>query len=98
MPASSSAQNTSANPLAFNLQALGRLVRDSRMHCALNVRDTADSIGVSSGVLTRIENGKAVGTERLFKVLTGLGLAMLVMPKRDADVTLEALGHSVNWH
>jgi len=68
------------------------------MHCALNVRDTADSIGVSSGVLTRIENGKAVGTERLFKVLTGLGLAMLVMPKRDADVTLEALGHSVNWH
>ncbi|MFM0132755.1 HAD domain-containing protein [Paraburkholderia sediminicola] len=98
MPISSSAQNNGAIPLAFNLKELGRLVKDTRLRCTLNVRDAADSIGVSSGVLTRIENGDAVGTERLLKVLTGFGLTILVMPKRDADVVLEALGHSVNWY
>jgi len=98
MPVSSSAQNISTIPLAFNLQALGTLVKDTRLRCELNVHDAADSVGVSSGVLTRIENGDAVGTERLLKVLTGFGLAMLVMPTRDADVALEALGHSVNWY
>ncbi|MFL9869232.1 HAD domain-containing protein [Paraburkholderia fungorum] len=98
MPVSSSAQNNGTIPLAFNLQTLGRLVKDTRLRCTLNVRDAADSIGVSSGVLARIENGDAVGTERLLKVLTGFGLAILVMPKRDADAVLEALGHSVNWY
>ncbi|MFM0356531.1 HAD domain-containing protein [Paraburkholderia nemoris] len=98
MPIPSSAQNNSANPLAFNLLALGKLVKDTRLRCTLNVRDAADSIGVSSGVLTRIENGKSVGTERLFKVLTGFGLAMLVMPKGDAEDALQAVGHSANWY
>ncbi|RKE25189.1 helix-turn-helix protein [Paraburkholderia sp. BL23I1N1] len=98
MPVSSSAQDNSANPLAFNLPALGKLVKDTRLRCMLNVRDAADSIGVSSGVLTRIENGKSVRTERLFKVLTGFGLAMLVMPRGDADIVTQALGQTVNWH
>jgi hypothetical protein len=98
MSATSSQPDTNENPLAINLQMLGRLLRNKRISCELNVLDAADSIGVSTGVLVRVENGKSVGTERLFKVLTGFGLAMLVMPKSEADVTLEALGHTVNWY
>lgn len=49
-------------------------------------------------MLVRLENGNAIRTESLFKVLTGLGLAMLVLPKDGASVALEALGHTVNWH
>ncbi|MFM0152887.1 HAD domain-containing protein [Paraburkholderia sediminicola] len=73
-------------------------MKDTRLRCTLNVRDAADSIGVSSGVLTRIENGKSVGTERLFKVLTGFGLAMLVMPKGDAEDALQAVGNTAHWY
>jgi hypothetical protein len=89
---------TDRNPLAINLQTLGWLLRNRRISCELNVLDAADSIGVSTGVLVRIENGKSVGTARLFKVLTGFGLAMLVIPRSEADVALEALGHTVNWY
>jgi transcriptional regulator with XRE-family HTH domain len=86
------------NPLAVDLHQLGQLVRDARVRCELNIRDAADGIGVSPRVLSRIESGESVGTERLFKVLKDFGLAMLVMPKGDADVALEALGHTVNWY
>jgi len=92
----SSQEASSASPLAINLQALGQVVKSRRIGCALNVLDAADSIGVSARVLARIENGESVGTERVFKTLNGFGLAMLVMPKSEADVALEALGHSMN--
>ncbi|WP_434113369.1 HAD domain-containing protein [Paraburkholderia caffeinilytica] len=98
MSATSSQPDTNPNPLAINLQTLGRLLRNKRISCELNVLDAADSIGVSSGVLIRIENGKSVRTECLFKVLTGFGLAMLVMPKGDAEDALQAVGHSANWY
>ncbi|MFM0615014.1 HAD domain-containing protein [Paraburkholderia nemoris] len=94
----SSLPDASPNPLAFNLQTLGQLVRNKRASCELNLLDAADSIGISPGILTRIENGKSVGTERLFKVLKDFGLVMLVMPNGEADVVLEALGHTVNWY
>ncbi|MFL9886174.1 HAD domain-containing protein [Paraburkholderia agricolaris] len=93
----SSKTNVSPNSLAIDLQTLGQLVRDARVRCELNIRDAADGIGVSPRVLSRIESGESVGTERLFKVLKDFGLAMLVMQKGDADVVLEALGHTVNW-
>ena len=96
MSVSSSPLKSAANPWTVNLQALGQRVRDRRVSCQLNARDAADWIGVSAGVLGRIEAGKSVGTERLFKVLAGLGLATLVMPTSDADIALEALGHTVN--
>jgi len=35
-------------------------------------------------MLSRLENGKPVTTDRLLKVLEGLGLEMLVVPKSQA--------------
>ncbi|MGA7779103.1 MAG: HAD domain-containing protein [Paraburkholderia sp.] len=86
-----------ANPLAISLEMLGHLIRDSRICAELDLIDAADLIGVSAGVLARIESGKSVGTDRLFKVLTGFGLALLVTRKGDAEVALRALGHTANW-
>lgn len=86
------------NPLAINLQTLGQLVRDQRIALGLNLVDVAGYLGISVGVLARLESGKPVRTESLFKVLTDLGLAMLVLPKASASVALSAVGHSVNWY
>ncbi|AJX17220.1 HAD domain-containing protein [Burkholderia ubonensis] len=86
------------NPLAINLQTLGQLVRDRRIALGLNLVDVAGYLGISVGVLVRLESGKPVRTESLFKVLTDLGLAMLVLPKESASVALGAVGHSVNWY
>lgn len=48
-------------------------------------------------MLVRLEAGKPVRTDSLFKVLTALGLPMLVMPKDNAIDALWALGHQVHW-
>lgn len=86
------------NPLASSPQALGQLVRSQRILCELDELDAADSIGVSTRVLGCIEDGRTVRVEILFKVLKAFGLAMLVMPRDEADVALQALGHTVNWY
>jgi hypothetical protein len=63
----------------------------------LSLIDTAYNVKVSTSVLARLEGGKPVEIESLFKVLAGLGLALLVMPKHGATEALRALGHTVNW-
>ncbi len=86
------------NPLTRDLQALGQAVRNQRTRCGLRIDDTAHSCGVSVDMLSRLENGKPVRTDNLFKVLEGLGLAAMVMPRAEAGVVLRALGHAVTWH
>jgi hypothetical protein len=86
------------DPLATNLQTLGRLVRYRRVSSELTLVDAADLLNVDADVLSRIEDGQSVDTEALFKVLTGLGLVMLVMPKSDANIALRAIGHAAHWH
>lgn len=86
------------SPLAADLLTLGRLVRSSRQRCELNLLDAADYLYVEVTELSRIEDGMSVGTEALFKVLTGFGLEMLVMNRDDATDALQAVGHTVNWH
>lgn len=86
------------NPLTRDLQALGQAVRNQRTRCGLRIDDTAHSCGVSVDMLSRLENGKPVRTDNLFKVLEGLGLAAMVMPRAEAGVVVRALGHAVTWH
>ncbi|MHA6848651.1 HAD domain-containing protein [Ralstonia syzygii] len=88
---------TNSSPLAINLQTLGQLVKDRRAMLGLSLIDAACGVSVSTSVLVRLESGKPIRTESLFKVLTGLGLAMLVLPKAAAGEALWGLGHSVNW-
>lgn len=88
---------TTLLPLALNLQTLGRLIESRRATLALGLVEVAYSAKVSPSVLVRIEAGRPVKTDSLFKVLTALGLPMLVMPKVNAIDALWALGHRVHW-
>jgi transcriptional regulator with XRE-family HTH domain len=68
--------------LADSLAALGRAIRAKRKASALRIDDAAALCGVSVDLLSRLENGKSgVSTERVLKVMDGLGLALLVVDK-----------------
>ncbi|RQS09199.1 helix-turn-helix domain-containing protein [Burkholderia sp. Bp8998] len=79
------------DPLALDIAALGALVRNQRAQNQMRIDDAADMLGVSKDVLSRLENGRAVNLDKLFKVLDGLGLNLLVVPKRDVPVARNAL-------
>jgi len=65
-----------------SLLDLGRVIRGKRKASRLRIDDAADLCGVSVDLLSRLENGKSgVATDRVLKVLDGLGLAMLVIEK-----------------
>lgn len=78
---------------AGTLQALGRLIRAKRKASALRIDDAAALCGVSVDLLSRLENGKSgVSTERVLRVMDGLGLAMLVVDKERVTRILAAAG------
>ncbi|CAI8698432.1 helix-turn-helix domain-containing protein [Burkholderia pyrrocinia] len=79
------------DPLALDLVALGALIRNRRAQNQMRIDDAADMLGVSKDVLSRLENGRAVSLDKLFKVLDGLGLNLLVVPKREVPVARKAL-------
>ncbi|WP_371558071.1 helix-turn-helix domain-containing protein [Cupriavidus gilardii] len=81
----------SLSPVVETLESLGALVRSQRARGQLRIDDAADLLGVSKDLLSRLENGKSVGLDSLMKVLDGLGLKMLVLPKGDASLVEEQL-------
>jgi len=76
--------NAEADPQVRNLTDLGKAVRNARAEAQLRIDDAAAFVGVSADMLSRLENGKPVTTERLLKVLDGLGLELLVVPRSQA--------------
>jgi len=70
--------NNKLSPHAPDLLALGLLVRERRAQGGLRIDVAANLIGVSKSVLSRLENGKPVGVDKLFKVLDGLGLNLML--------------------
>ena len=79
------------DPLARDMAALGALVRNRRAQSVLRIDDAADMVGVSKDVLSRLENGRAVSLDKVFKVLDGLGLKMLIVTKSEAGEAVRAL-------
>lgn len=64
---------------------LGRLIRAQRRSSGLRIDDAAALCGVSVDLLSRLENGRSgVSSERLLKVLDGLGLVMAILDKTQA--------------
>lgn len=72
------------DPQVKGLEALGSTVRNARAHARMRIDDAAAFVGVSADMLSRLENGKPVTTDRLLKVLEGLGLEMLLVPRSQA--------------
>jgi transcriptional regulator with XRE-family HTH domain len=58
----------------------------------MRIDDAAEMLGVSKDTLSRIENGRSVSADRLFLVLRGLGLVVLVLDKWQADALLHERG------
>ena len=74
-----------------SLEALGQAIRDKRRASALRIDDAAALCGVSVDLLSRLENGKSgVSTDKVLRVLEGLGLAMLVVDKEKVTRILAA--------
>lgn len=72
------------------MAALGLLVRNRRAQSELRIDDAAGMVGVSTDVLSRLENGRSVSLDKLFRVLDGLGLTMLIMTKSEAADVLQS--------
>jgi len=72
------------DPQVLDLDTLGELVRNRRLALELRIDDAAHACGVAPNVLSRLENGKSVGADRLLMVLSGLGLGMLITSKEEA--------------
>ena len=61
------------------------------MHEAQESGNVRDICGVSVDLLSRLENGKSgVSTQRVLRVLDGLGLTMLVVDKEKVAQVLAA--------
>jgi transcriptional regulator with XRE-family HTH domain len=69
------------SPEAETLEQLGKIVRNRRAHSSLRIDDAASLSGVSSDVMSRLENGKPVTVDKLMRVLESMGLRMLIVPK-----------------
>lgn len=62
--------------------SLGPVVRQRRKAQKLRIDDAAGLLGVSTDLMSRLENGQgSVRLDKALAVLDGLGLALLVVPK-----------------
>lgn len=76
------------SPHVHDMSTLGAIVRHRRLGLALRIDDAAHACGVAPSALSRLENGGAVGSDRLLRILAGLGLTMAVVPT-DETVVLQ---------
>ncbi len=62
--------------------ALGPVVRERRKSQSLRIDDAAGLLGVSTDLMSRLENGQgSVRLDKAMAVLDGLGLTLMVLPK-----------------
>lgn len=79
-----------------SLVDVGAVIRSTRKAQAIRIDDAAALCGVSVDLLSRLENGKTgVSSERVLRVLDGLGLRLLVVDKSQAVAALEAIATDV---
>lgn len=76
---------TDAPPHAGTLTELGALVRSARARARLRIDDAAQLAGVSADLLSRLERGKPVTSDKLLSVLSSLGLTMLLVDSVQAQ-------------
>jgi transcriptional regulator with XRE-family HTH domain len=79
------------DPRAADLKALGALIRNRRGQSQLRITDAAGVMDISPDMLSRIENGRPIGADKLFQILDGLGLQLLVVTPDEAEDALKFL-------
>jgi transcriptional regulator with XRE-family HTH domain len=86
------------SPIAYELEELGELIRIRRYLLGFSLIDASARVGVSTSTMSRLENGKAVRTDSLVKVLNGLGLVVATRLKGGVRFALDASRQSAEWH
>ncbi|MCY1521148.1 hypothetical protein D9M68_559480 [compost metagenome] len=76
------------------IHQLGDRIRATRAGEGIPIDQAARHCGVSVGMLSKLENGKGVNLEHALRVMDGLGLTMLVVPKAHAPWLEEAAAHA----
>lgn len=80
-----------------NAAAIGKVVRASRKAQKIRQDDAAGSIGVSENFLGKIERGsESVQWGKLFQVLEGLGIRVMVDVPESVDAYLKEPANSKN--
>ena len=75
-----------------NASAIGKIVRASRKAQGIRQDDAAGSIGVSENFLGKVERGsESVQWGKLFQVLEGLGVRVMVDVPEDVAAHLDAV-------
>ncbi|WP_194726186.1 helix-turn-helix domain-containing protein [Noviherbaspirillum malthae] len=82
--------NSSGSP-SDPLKEIGEVVRAQRNAEQLRIDDAAALCGVSVDLFSRLENGGRVTSDRLLKVLDGLGLSVLIVSKDQTPLLQAAL-------
>ena len=76
----------------ISASAIGQVVRASRKAQKIRQDDAAGSIGVSENFLGKVERGsESVQWGKLFQVLEGLGIRVMVDVPEDVAAHLEAV-------
>lgn len=79
------------SPVATDMASLGRIIRNRRAESAMRIDDAASMLGVSKDVLSRLENGRSVGLDKVFSVLIGMGLTLVLLDRKSADTVLKRI-------
>ena len=80
-----------------DLSAMGTVVRSTRKSQRLRIDDAASFNHVSVDLMSRLENGTAgVRLDKLLQVLDGLGLAMVIARKEQAQAMVQMLARAEN--
>jgi len=78
-----------------SLLQLGQTIRARRLASRLRIDDAAALCGVSVDLLSRLENGHSgITSDRLLRVLDGLGLSLLVLDKASVPAVLHAVSQA----
>lgn len=73
------------SPNVTNALELGELVRSARGRAQMRIDDAAAVSGVSVDLLSRLERGRPVTSDKLLAVLSSLGLSVLVVDQVQAS-------------
>ncbi|WP_427309178.1 helix-turn-helix domain-containing protein [Cupriavidus sp. H39] len=77
-----------------SIDQLGDRIRATRAGEGMPIDQAANHCGVSVGMLSKLENGKGVNLEHALRVMDGLGLTMLVVPRAHAALLEQAAAHA----
>lgn len=74
------------SPVIRTAGDVGRHVRAKRTRDGLRIDDAAALCGVQASMLSALENAsRSVGLDKALEVLNGLGFAVLIAPKPEAE-------------